>query len=312
MVGSLLVGRQIVDRAKIQRIIFEFDYYEKAFHQFYDTYRVVPGNVDYKTCRKYAEFVKADAVTTDGSVTGKLCDQSAPVNGPGSAKLLSPVFPQSKWMSTCWLRHAGLIEAYSYCRNWKDPSTGQTEWLSEGQVYAQADVNGRHYFVQTSFDSDVQLGYHGYGEVKYDASHIYDYKYNFQVFNFNPSDTYEVADKNFKNAVDRHNAMFMVNANLGCPCRTYSVNCACNKSVGAISAKMTSELDAKIDDGRPGTGRLLAYKNDYVHQGAKPSNTEIEKVCYNKPINQVSSAIYENSANMRYGCNIIKVMEDVK
>ena len=25
-----LIGRQIVDRAKIQRIIFEFDYYEKA------------------------------------------------------------------------------------------------------------------------------------------------------------------------------------------------------------------------------------------------------------------------------------------
>ena len=56
LVGSLLVGRQIVDRAKIQRIIFEFDYYEKAFHQFYDTYRVVPGNLDYKTCIKHAEF----------------------------------------------------------------------------------------------------------------------------------------------------------------------------------------------------------------------------------------------------------------
>ncbi|MBR1428860.1 MAG: hypothetical protein IJ590_01250 [Rickettsiales bacterium] len=56
LVGSLLVGRQIVDRAKIQRIIFEFDYYEKAFHQFYDTYRVVPGNIDLKTCQKYADM----------------------------------------------------------------------------------------------------------------------------------------------------------------------------------------------------------------------------------------------------------------
>ena len=56
LVGSLLVGRQIVDRAKIQRIIFEFDYYEKAFHQFYDTYRTTPGGLTQKECMKHSVF----------------------------------------------------------------------------------------------------------------------------------------------------------------------------------------------------------------------------------------------------------------
>ena len=59
-----MVGRQIVDRAKIQRIIFEFDYYEKAFHQFYDHYRFVPGNLSEKNCRKYPEFqIRPDSCT---------------------------------------------------------------------------------------------------------------------------------------------------------------------------------------------------------------------------------------------------------
>ena len=314
LVGSLLVGRQIVDRAKIQRIIFEFDYYEKAFHQFYDTYRVVPGNMNRKTCLKFSEFNKAKSVDANGTPLGSLCSLGCPEQGGRNAKLLDSNCPQAMFNSTCYTHLAGLTEKKTMCRSnvscdgWCTcGKTGTYNWQSEGQVYAQGKVGGNQYYAQTSFDSDIQVGYHGF--VNLNESN---YNRNFMFFNMNNADAYETDDINWKKSVHDHNTIFMLNANLGCPCTSTSQNCSCSKSVGAISAKMTSELDAKIDDGRPGTGRLLAYKNDYVHQNSKPSNAEIEKVCYNKPINQVSSAIYENSSNMRYGCNIIKVMEDVK
>ena len=313
LVGSLLVGRQIVDRAKIQRIIFEFDYYEKAFHQFYDTYRVVPGNVDYKTCIKYAEFSTKNAYNENGTmVVRDLCTGSAP-NVAMNKKLLSPYFPQSNWGSACWLAEAKLIDAKVVCRG----NFSGTGWLtdplfnnvSEGQKWADYRVDGLHYFPQASYDTTVQIGFHGFDDLDKWGR---DYKYNFRFFNMNAADAYETDDPKFRKEINKRNTMFLLNSNLGCPCKSASRNCACKNSLGGLSAKMASEIDAKIDDGRPGSGRLLAYKNDYVHQDTKPSNAEIEKVCYTGAITNVSSAIYENSTNLRYGCNIIKVMEDVK
>ena len=78
-----------------------------------------------------------------------------------------------------------------------------------------------------------------------------------------------------------------------------------------VSAKLTSELDAKIDDGRPGTGKIVALKS---YHALKPSATanEINNNCYDGDFANVTRAIYSNSNDLKYGCNIIKVMEDVK
>ena len=59
LTGTLLVGRKIVDRANIQRVIFEIDKYKTEFYQFQDTYGVLPGNVDEETCMKNTEFYSA-------------------------------------------------------------------------------------------------------------------------------------------------------------------------------------------------------------------------------------------------------------
>ena len=69
----------------------------------------------------------------------------------------------------------------------------------------------------------------------------------------------------------------------------------------AMSSKLTSELDAKIDDGRPGSGRFLAFKT--VNE---------EKYCYDKVAAEAHRATYNADTDNKYGCNIIKVMEDVK
>ena len=80
---------------------------------------------------------------------------------------------------------------------------------------------------------------------------------------------------------------------------------------GALSAKMASELDAKLDDGRPGTGRILAMKAGSAHDKGVSMDTH-NAVCYDKRADEVDKAIYQSDTNMKYGCNIMKIMSDVK
>ena len=80
---------------------------------------------------------------------------------------------------------------------------------------------------------------------------------------------------------------------------------------GVFSAKITSQLDAKIDDGRPGSGTLLAMKGQYA---TKPSSTEdqIKATCYDKDFSEVEKANYNTSNDRKHSCNVLKIMSDIK
>ena len=81
LVGVLLTGRKIVDRANLQRVIFEIDYYKKALTMYRDTYDIYPGNMDEETCMKYAEFSQLNADDNNIEV-GDYCSASRS-NGKG-------------------------------------------------------------------------------------------------------------------------------------------------------------------------------------------------------------------------------------
>ena len=61
LVLSLLVGRQIVDRAKVQRVMSEIDHYNKNFTLFRDTYGTIPGTIDPENCASYDVFSSSGA-----------------------------------------------------------------------------------------------------------------------------------------------------------------------------------------------------------------------------------------------------------
>jgi hypothetical protein len=79
----------------------------------------------------------------------------------------------------------------------------------------------------------------------------------------------------------------------------------------ALNAKMMSELDAKIDDGRPGTGKLLAYKDGRGSNKTAP-DSEVKATCYDKDYSEVDKAIYHETTDLKYGCGVLRIMEDVK
>ena len=69
-------------------------------------------------------------------------------------------------------------------------------------------------------------------------------------------------------------------------------------------------MDFKIDDGMPGSGTLLAYKNDFAHVFLAKEK-DIIKTCYDGKVVDVDKAHYLDSSNKKYGCNIIRVMKSL-
>ena len=314
LVGSLLVGRQIVDRAKIQRIIFEFDYYEKAFHQFYDTYRVVPGNVSAETCKKHAEFRKYNT-----------CPDSCPANLP---KKLMCGWCKNASNQKSYVLLSGLIEdkykfksegfasnSYDYLNYYKHSIVGcQGGILSNGvwlnnpayEFVASFMPNAFFYFTGFKFDKMIASGLSlkEYERLAFPSSNIF----------FNRTLPHELDNGIFRKQLDDHNAMvffYIRQESVGGNYNRGAANVEENTTFGLLSAKLMSQLDSKIDDGRPGTGTLLAMKGGFAHRSRSNEN-EHKKVCYDQMADNVDKAIYESSTDLKYGCNIIKVMEDVK
>ena len=94
--------------------------------------------------------------------------------------------------------------------------------------------------------------------------------------------------------------------------RIISADVALSNNVQVVlSAKITSELVSKIDDGRPSTGKVLALNSGFARK-ASATDDEIKAVCYDQLVSDVDKVIYNKDSNLRYGCNIIKIMEDIK
>ena len=311
LVGSLLVGRQIIDRAKIQRIIFEFDYYEKAFHQFYDTYRVAPGNLSVSDCNKYATFKNAL------SCSSKFLYQ----NRHGQPVMAGDMAWNSVASAMKQLQVAGLIEGDKkiYAPNtsktgcWQGPiSTCRDD---SRKVVISGNTNGGfnngtgpHYFPYSSYDSIAYIQPMGYHIDKW-AQHG-GYK-NFSNWTYcgsntysNPSMPHEFQNLVYQRALNHHNTLTILRQ------ATVSRDVLVPKT-SALPAKLASEIDAKLDDGRPGTGRVLAMKGGNAHRS---DTTEAEHLanCYDKMADQVDKAIYHSGTDLKHGCNITYVMEDMK
>ena len=94
----------------------------------------------------------------------------------------------------------------------------------------------------------------------------------------------------------------------GRPGSAYSASS--NKFISALNSKLASELDAKIDDGRPTTGNLMGIKPS---KGKEETDAEKSKqYCYDMSGNDIEKALYNNSTNTQYGCDLVYVMEQIK
>ena len=305
LVGSLLVGRQIVDRAKIQRIIFEFDYYEKAFHQFYDTYRVVPGNLGEQEAKKYSEFSKLIEHSHGTNQTGLFSDTKSANN----RKLVQSHYYGAYVTTMCQLQSyidnehfvSNISGKFFHCKHNKGNSYEVIGCNKGIEVNAIGWLQSRA--ATSTFDDRVfihNIGFTNKGLNRNPILCTYPNTGNMGNMKNAPEET----NKTWFMSSYGHNALFMF--------RIVSAEVSLqNNTQGTLSAKMTSELDAKIDDGRPATGKILAVKSGFARK-ASANDDEIKAVCYDQLVPNVDKAIYNSSNDLKFGCNLVKIMEDVK
>ena len=56
---------------------------------------------------------------------------------------------------------------------------------------------------------------------------------------------------------------------------------------------------------------MLALKSGHARRTGATDN-EIKNACYDQDFANVDRAIYNSSTDLKYGCNLVRVMEDVK
>ena len=337
----MLVGRQIVDRAKIQRIIFEFDYYEKAFHQFYDTYRAVPDAITNKQCLKLSEFGGTYRYMTLQSSSGKYvetystqnwtqnyaCSRLFPSDTVAGSKKISGGTQDAMLCTIIKLVKSGLVDAKYRNYELTNYFGGCSHDRINGRQSGISGYNPVIYDVRSSFENDVFLhiaGFSLYSTYPFnDLTHGFANRFlSILGANIIGNRRHEAHNKNFANALNQHNVVIAYNQTteskglLAISGEGTTNNVARNggnvkNAAGAFSSKMSSLLDSKIDDGRPGSGKLLAMKSGNARR-PDASEDEIINSCYDQTFENVDKAIYNSDSNLKYGCNIIYVMNDLK
>ena len=255
----------------------------------------MPGNLDYKTCNKWK------SVFTNGC-DGQQCKYTA--NGQTSSIVLNGAFGgklnygyQSKRaMSTTMLHmlYARLIDftpfetesihstSYGKCKTDNDNGTSSTASIGKFLPFTTT------LFPQASFDHNTYIKIYGMNFKKAPNLHI--------LVNTIPTEfTTEQ-----KQSLDMKNTIIMFIPFQSVSTAATAVAKDPNVKNAPINAKLMSELDAKIDDGRPWTGRLVGIKTIYGYLNAD------QEVCYD------INGLYLNQTASKNGCNLIKVMEDVK
>ena len=74
--------------------------------------------------------------------------------------------------------------------------------------------------------------------------------------------------------------------------------------------RISFELNAKIDDGSPMRRNILDLKNKETY--SITAAEQLANYCSDQTSTNIENVIYNSNIDLQYGCNIIKVMEDVK
>ena len=290
LVGSLLVGRQIVDRAKIHRVITELNFYDNVLHQFYDTYREVPGSMSYKNCMKYSEFqgITCQTDTCTGATTDPTvikghqawCSAFA-INASTNAKIIDQ-YDKTDEQIPAVLQASKLVDFKV------PPYSGRTLNNVNRQIFT-LHINGGfsvNVFYAT-YKPTVRVYLRGWS-AKWLSNYL--------------SGDRTADSTTLYNLVLNKNTISFYDDITSTTSRT--------KYGSALNAKMTSELDAKIDDGRPMSGRLIGLRNKKTY--TMTDAEQLSQYCYDKTGADVEKAIYNSDTSEEHGCNFVYIMNDVK
>ena len=322
LVGGLTVGRKIVDRAQIQRVIFEIDYYKKSLSLFKDTYDAYPGNLDKANCIKYGEFSQINATQTgieigDYCETDRTKERARTTDGYVSSGVIATTQNWTTFLNTMrFMKTAGLIDNVNTTIEQSELVNGNYTNASDASAKGPWNVackdcisyeNVKRTQAYTSFDKEGVVTLAGI-TLSNDTNQTSSYDLNFIRGSNNSlkvSRGHELYNTNYANQINSQNVLFLYR---NVPSDADDTFGSSSISTGLFSSSLTNQIDAKLDDGMPGSGILLALKSGYAHQSS--SNEDIQKsVCYYETFENVGSAYYNNNNDVKYGCNVAYILK---
>ena len=329
LVGSLMLGKHIVDRSKMQKIMYEFEYYEKAMQEFHDTYKGVPSSVSKNMCRRYAVFHGPITLMNIETENGEQVVKNAPYQG-GISNCLVFFNRESRGnRAVIGADDNSLRCTASKLVLAKIVDEEKLDYMASQYTATECDCNNFTTSMPEDMVSTREVGFkstYGTGNrvsiigffndniiEEGGAIHAIELPQRFAyIYGMNAYKTreHEMQNENVKKNVLEHNAVVLWNET-----PEYNINFRGTRNGGnhkgttaAVSAVVAARFDAKFDDGKPGTGKILGLKSGHARSG-EVANVEITKSCYNRTFNKIDEAYYVEEQDLKYGCNIVKLMD---
>ena len=311
---AVIGGAALVEKAKIQKVIEDIDYYEKAFMHFTVSYGAYPGNLDLNRCNKFdiftcvlakkGKWTKGDTIHGTGYPYNNTTEWTAPGSENGSGQ-----FYHSSYMyQMTQLKSARLITT---AENDMRALGGLTKfYYNNKQInFTANDIYYLSYDLNKKFGG--KISYSKNGRASFNCLKFKNRKdggnkgcrvwargsyYWGKNVNTSKSEFY-----NTKNVPSENAIVFYYNQKA-----SLDTNEGRGKgAVGLFSPKFVEKLDKKLDTGIPNKGRIIPIK---VYNEVSEAN-----VCYNtttQKFRSTSNVKYIQTNKTKQGCNLGYVMKD--
>ena len=271
LTGVAVGGMEVINNAKVQKIMEEMDSYKTAMYLFQSTFGALPGNVTESLCKDTNEFNNLSAPgSTDAE--GKYCDASRTVVSANEALLATEVSQNSFLNSMRFLVASGI----------KSDAARTNLYISPLPEEPTADT------APTTYDREIIKKTQGVSSYSVDATYSYvgfsGSKDGMAMIRGLEKAGELSGDNAVKKNISGKNVLVMYN-NYG------------NTPTGILTPVMAKKLSLKVDNNTsPADGKLLA-----IRQGQVDNAVSSETVCYN-------STGFVNSKDATNGCNLIYVL----
>ena len=271
LTGVAVGGMEVVNNAKVQKVMEEMDSYKTAMYLFQSTFGALPGNVTESLCKDTNEFNNLSAPgSTDAE--GKYCDASRTVATANETLMATETSQNSFLNSMRFLVASGIKTDAARTNLYEQILDTEPTADATPSTYTQTQIKKSQGV--SSYSADATYSYVGFSGAKEGMAMIKGLEEAGELS----------AGNSVQKSISGKNVLVMY------------YNYATTSS-GVFTPVMAKKLSLKVDNNTsPADGKLLA-----VRQGQTSAASTDTTVCY-------SGTTFVNSKDTTKGCNIIYVL----
>ena len=273
LTGIAVGGMEVVNNAKVQKVMEEMDSYKTAMYLFQSTFGALPGNVSEALCKDTNEFNNLSAPgSTDAE--GTYCGANRTVASANESLLATETSQNSFLNSMRFLVASGIKSDAARTNLYTSPLADDPTADVAPTTYPKDVIKATQGV--SSYSADATYSYVGFSGSKDGMAMIRGLEKAFELS----------GNSSLKKNISGKNVLVMY----------YNYSSAPS---GVFTAVMAKKLSLKIDNNTlPAEGKLLAVKQGQVTASLTADD---QTTCY-------SGNSFINSKDVTNGCNLIYVL----